>query len=250
MKATFALLVVVATLPLLAIAQPVPGTAYTFPVGVPAYDLTGPQSGGDDYVDLNAEVVHLANGRLTGTATADYSGEEYDLTATGPIVGKVSGGARRIATFGFKAPITGQDFWGRQLTGSYRLSGRAINNNGFTTFDGQARSRACVRGEGCANGSGNLRLIPTASDWSLNLTNLQSSANLITGDAFALMAGNGRTFAYAVRGTFNARSGITTLKLKGIGSADGSTLTLRAGNGFELQRLTGKLLGQMVNYVP
>lgn len=242
-------LLLLALLPLVAAAQPVPGTPYNFAIGVPAYDLSGPQSGGDDYVDLRADVVHLANGRLTGTATADYSGEEYDLTATGPITGKVSGGARRIATFTFKAPITGQDFWGRQLTGSYRLSGRAVNN-GFTTFDGQGRSRACVRGEGCANGAGYLRLRETSSEWSLNVTNLQVNGNLITGEAFALLTGNGRTLAYAVRGRFNPRSGLTTLSLKGVGTGAGSTLTLRAGNGFELRRLTGKVLGQSISFIP
>lgn len=235
-------------------AQPSPGSNYTYAIPSPIYDLTGPQSGSDDYVVVTAQVFHLANGRLTGQADACYNSFEVgsdfcEISAAGPVSGKVgNAGAKVTARFTFQAAISDTDLWGDPIRGSYRLAGQTFLNTQTGDFQGTASSRACISGRGCATASGDFVLNPSADQCSLILTNLQLVGRTITGQAVVQMLGTGRTFDYTLRGTLNAKTKVSTIKLKGIGAGTGSSFALRAGNGFEVQRLTGRLLGQTVKF--
>jgi hypothetical protein len=84
--------------------------------------------------------------------------------------------------------------------------------------------------------------------WQLDLDLSSTTGNKLTGQAVVTLS-TGRTFSYQVSGIQNVKRGSAILRLKGIGEATTSSLTLYTqGVDQTLVKLQGRLLGQKLNF--
>jgi hypothetical protein len=249
-------------------APPGPGDSRAFKLqGIRVYNVSGTRYDTDGSVYVVTSVSHLGSGQLVGTGEAYYSDGFVELEAVGPLKGSVRGGGMtRYLNFGFQAPISGSDEDGQSYSGNYSLIGSAkFDLISSSAFYGVSRSRYCIRGEGCGKEQG-LIYIPQGSGLvTVNFTNMQVNGSAVTGEAVVEVCdailiggavygacGSGANFSYSITGQFNSAKSTYALRLQGHGSATGSSFIARCtdseSQGFNLEKLSGRLLGQTVRY--
>lgn len=217
------------------------------PLPITLTDLSGPMIAMDDFVRITLDIVHRADGAITGSGVADYGDEFASLAGAASLRGRVTGGDQaKRASIAFGAPLTGSDDQGHDFAGVYSLNISAMWSPTNGSFNGVARSRFRVGGISNEADVTPVQLDAGCCDTTLTLTDLAQNGSVVSGSAEIVNAG--RVFDYVVRGQKNFRTGQYTLRLIGTGTGQGSSFVVRTAEDLTLQSMVGRLLGQVVRY--
>jgi hypothetical protein len=226
------------------------------PSGPLSFDFTSPSSALRDLSGTYAEtndglaalvvVDHQPDGRLAGSIKMHYAESLMVLDATVPMRGRVSGvaGRRVNGWMSGRGPFTGW-FLVQPLRGTITMSFAQTFDAEHGTISGREFIRACLTDGRCKTlRTNSVFALPPGQNgaWSLAL-DLTTTNNRVAGTGAVMLAG-GRTLDCNVRGSFNARSQLSTLRLTGTDPARRFALTLQLGPANEVRRLRGSLLGQ------
>jgi len=241
MKTLIALLLTCSSL----VAQTSQHYSYYF-TSVPLWDITGPFTSGITGDMVTGSVALQADGQFTGTRTEiDTLNGDY-IEGSGFIKGRLSSTPSQIGLrYGWQGSYSGT------VGGGY-ISATA-NGHGSGALIPVSRSvqlsetlRICVVHGRCSTSVQGIDLaLDPAMDgtWQLDI-DLAAAVSKLTGQA-VLTLSTGRRFDYQVLGTQNVKRGTAILRLKGMGEATTSSLTLYTqGVDQTLVKLQGRLLGQ------
>ena len=223
---------------------PLPGEHRSFyEASIDVRDLSGHQSGSDGLVEISAEVVHQADGTLSGPFLAEYDDGFYYLSSTGEFTGSVAGTSKsKRATILYAGTI---DF-SESGTYSTKISGRWLP--GDPNFYGRASSKVQLRELGIPPGTahGDFRLRSYGAGLGIDFTNMVVTGTKLSGFA-RVQTGTPRLFGHTVTGSLGKKG--YTLRLTGTDSGAGSSLVVKLdGNFAVIQQVSGKILGQTVKY--
>lgn len=240
--------------PGVAAAEPAVGS-YTIQVGseLPIWpDAIGQIDECEDFDDGSVCIQLLgttdARGRILGSGniTIDTSAAsaDLDLALRGRIRG--SNGSARIDVSMSIAGEAESSGLVVPVTGNGKLSG--VIDPILETLVGELRVKICAKGVGCEGGVFPIEA-PLEGDgaWTLDLDLHSSDGRTIGGSAVATLE-DGSSFDYVVRGRHDVRRDESSLQLKGVGSALGSSMQLRhvvvESGTLRSAELCFKLLGQ------
>ena len=240
-----------------AVAGPPSGTyTYSFDVqSVPLWDVSGPYHlspliNDDISVDFDISVLQDNKGKLygSGPTTVDIDGEiaQGNYTVKGKILN--SGGVTK-ATVTINVIGTGVIRGASRpysLTESFALeidtTGRAVIGTG----NGSAKAKGLGAGKITEDINESL---PEGMNggWKLDL-GVQTVMKKLSGNSSVNLS-NGRSLDFVMGGSYSPPTDSSKVKLTGSGTGAGAKLSLvGSGEGMGLHQITGKLLGQTINY--
>jgi hypothetical protein len=221
--------------------------------GVPVYDLTGGYVVGEEaaasgstnqQLSLGFALQQDATGRLRGSGVTNILVGADRVAAQYSVNGKVAGGGGKATRAVFSVRWVSQGGTGSSspftITVQYNLEVSPWVLNG--TARGKAKF-GTQRGSSIKGIVTSLPLPPGADgNWTLQM-NLQPP-----GGSAVIAFSNGRNLQASLTAKYSAGTGIDKIKVAGVGSDKGNTLSFAyAPATAGLQNLSGKLLGQAVS---
>lgn len=208
-------------------------------------------------VSFERELRQAGSGKLSGTGQADVALELWDESGYNsldfPGVYKTSGsviGSRGVCRIRINTTVSGiadLDGRNRRVTGSENLN--VAVNNATLTSTGVSKTKASAAGVGSVSGVDSWSGEPIDNDfatWTLGLWDLATTGKKVTGVA-EVQLHSGAVHEFSLKGTFNAKTGISKLVLMGQGVAKGANLVVTIGPEDFVTSVKGKIFGQMVN---
>lgn len=219
---------------------------YVF-TNVPLWDITGSFTNGIPGDTVTGSVALQANGQFTGTRTEINTLNGDYVEGSGFIKGRLnSTPSQQIELrYGWQGTYSGT------VSGSYVSATATDHGSGVLipvsrSVQLNETMRLCVRHGRCSTSVQGIDLpLQPGMDgtWQLDV-DLNAAGSKLTGQALLTLS-TSRSFSYEVSGTQNVKSGSAILRLKGMGEATTSSLTLYTqGVDQALVKLQGRLLGQ------
>ena len=187
-----------------------------------------------------------ARGRVRGSGSIDLGGgETLDTKFSGKLRGS-KGSTRVKHQLKLKGIVQGV-----QVKGTAKIRGELNWSTGL--FEFEISAKVCSPGLGCETIAlaDVAPLNPDAGLWTLYLDVVDLDGEKLGGTAIATL-GDGRTLTYEAQGKYSSKTDLWSLKLKGTGTAAGSSIKLKhvAMSGSKLQSgtITHKILGHRGSY--
>jgi DnaJ-class molecular chaperone len=226
-----------------------PSGQFTNAVMLSLWDFSGSYVLSNEWNTVSLELVHQANGKVSGVRTETYSASGISFQASASDNGRVTSspkGAGFVTSWKETALATA-------AAGSFEVTKSARGKwtvvPGLLALQNEGICRTCV-GRHCDSKTAVYQVSLPAGmtgTWNLELT-LQAQGNKLTGNAVVALS-NGRTLNYTLSGRFNPRTQVSTLHLIGTAETRGTSMvTTFAGPQLQLKTLTGSVLGQRLKY--
>lgn len=203
----------------------------------------------DDAVSL--QLVHHANGQITGVRTEVFSDPETDTYFQGTAYenGRIVSKNQSVGFLtSYSETINGTDN-GVSFTGKKTAHGTWALAPGLLALQEQVTGRICI-GHDCESETAayQVSLLDNMDGvWTLDL-DVEPNGNQLSGSAVITLS-NRRTLDWTITGRYNPNSQVSILHLKGYGETTGTSLTVTiAGPQVLLQKITGSVLGQKIQY--
>lgn len=217
----------------------------------PLWDFGGDYVLTNEWNSVSLELVHHANGQITGVRTETfnmnspriyYEGSAFDngrVTSTAGGVGFLTS---------WKGTVRGMA-GGVSFVGSKTAHGRWTVVPSLLALQNEGTCRICIRGH-CESKTAVYQVpLPAGmtGNWNLEFT-IQAQGNRLTGSAVVALS-NGRALNYSLRGQYNPKTQVSTLHLIGTGETRGTAmLATFAGPQMMLETLRGTVLGQKLRF--
>lgn len=211
-------------------------------------------------INMNVDFAQNGAGKLAGAGVTsirvnssviagEVAGAKYKVT--GLITSK--NGVTKVV---FNAKATASTYVeGRKVSLSVTAMRTAFLDSRTWTLSGVYKNRASAAGVGSGTDTGPMPqtwadIQPYVGDghWNLALNLANNGRNKITGTA-ALTLNSGAQYSFAVRGSYNGKTGLSKLTLVPDASARGSSLRLVMSGG-RITSIQGKVSGQTIKLSP
>ena len=239
---------------------------------LPLWDVSGDYTTGlGQDIQSSLHISEDSFGKIHGGGTIDVTGTDMtvsaNITATGMVKSSGSNSLvslSMVATSGSgSAILSGTTSVNVLFTGTIKLNGAIYKGKEIMVTNGSAIFKLAdpitrkkkTKTVKITTGSYPVVLdLPkdVTGDWNLSLDNLTLTKNKYTGVATVTTSTSGTTSLTAT-GSYSSKTKNSTLALKGFKGTGGSLnmiLTLSGSNGMVVDRLTGKVYGQSLNYKP
>ncbi len=233
---------------LLILAAPVSSAEYQFSPGQGVWDVTGNYSNPDITATDTFLLTQDDKGKITGFGSGFASDSGIDVSLGYDFRGSIKA-VNNLTRVLLTMKISGSATDGvitLPVKGSVKFVFDVDPSNNLLI--GSGHGRLCVKGR-CERANGLVQFdIPPAMDgsWTLNLDNLQSVNQSVTGTATATLS-NGRTLLFTGSGHFTSSRSLALINLR----SPAGTITLK-GNPTDLgvHLAKAKLLGQSIPTSP